>query len=111
MMIDVAIYEQRLKDRLDELGHRLEEVEHELDAPAPADFEEQATAREGDEVLEGLGHAGEQEIAMILAALKRVKAGEYGACVKCGAEILQERLDIVPHAPFCRICARAAETA
>ena len=110
-MIDVAKYEKRLRERLDELGHRLEEVEQALDEPAPKDFEEMATEREGDEVLEGLGHAGEQEIAMILAALNRVKDGEYGACVKCGADILPERLDVVPHAPFCRICARKAEAA
>ncbi|MEL7462664.1 MAG: TraR/DksA C4-type zinc finger protein [Pseudomonadota bacterium] len=110
-MIDVAKYEKILKERLDELGHRLEDVEHALDEPAPKDFEEAATEREGDEVLESLGQAGEQEIAMIFAALKRVDAGEYGYCVKCGNEILAERLDVVPHAPLCRVCARQLENA
>lgn len=105
-MLDASKYEAKLKARLDELGHRLEDVEHELDRPVPADFEDQAVEREDDEVLESLGHAGEKEIAMIFAALERLKAGTYGECVKCGAEILPERLDIVPHAPFCRVCAR-----
>lgn len=110
-MIDVAKYGELLKDRLAELGHRLEDVEHELDAPVPADFEEQATAREGDEVLEGLGHAGEQEIAMILAALKRIERDEFGECVKCGEEIAPKRLDLVPHSPLCGLCARKLEAA
>ena len=110
-MIDVAKYETRLKARLDELGHRLEEVEHALDEPMPKDFEERATEREGDEVLEGLGLAGEREIAMISAALERIRAGEYGFCVRCGGEIASERLDVVPHAPFCRVCARTVEAA
>ncbi|MEL6792361.1 MAG: TraR/DksA C4-type zinc finger protein [Pseudomonadota bacterium] len=110
-MIDVAKYGKLLTARLAELGHRLEEVEQALDEPAPKDFEEMATEREGDEVLEGLGHAGEQEIAMIRAALKRVDAGEYGYCVKCGNEIMAERLNVVPHAPLCRVCARQLETA
>lgn len=107
-MVDVAQFEKRLNDRLAELGHRLEEVEHQLDEPIPADFEERATDREGDEVLEGLGHAGEQEIRMILAALKRVKAGEFGVCVQCGDDISPQRLDAVPHAPLCRDCASKA---
>ena len=104
-MSNLKTAETRLKARLDELGHRLEDVEHELDRPAPKDFEDQATEREGDEVLEGLGHAGEQEIQMILAALRRVADGTYGECVKCGKEILPQRLETIPHTPFCRVCA------
>ena len=50
-MIDTALFERRLQARLAELGHRLEDVEHALERPAPKDFEEQATARENDEVL------------------------------------------------------------
>lgn len=106
-MIDVPAFKSRLKARLIELGHRLEEVEEELEQTPDPDWEERATAREGDEVLEELGHAGQQEIAMILAALRRIDAGEYGVCVGCGADILPERLDAVPHAPQCRKCAGA----
>ena len=45
---------------------------------------------------------------MILAALKRVKAGEFGVCVQCGDDISPQRLDAVPHAPLCRDCASKA---
>ena len=51
-------------------------------------------------------HDCQQEIRMIEAALKRLDEGEYGFCTKCGAVISAERLDVLPHTPFCRTCAR-----
>ena len=44
---------------------------------------------------------------MIRAALQRMDEGEYGYCVKCGTEIMEERLDVLPYTPFCRDCAGA----
>ncbi len=105
-MTDVQKYRTALLARLRELDHRLADIEHALDEPAPKDFEDRATEREDDEMLEHLGEAGLLEIRQIQAAMERIRKGEYGICVKCGEEILPERLDVVPHAPFCRICAR-----
>jgi RNA polymerase-binding transcription factor DksA len=102
---DFSKLEARLRARLSELEERLNEVEQELDQPANADFEERASEREGDEVLESLGNAGLLEIRMIQAALKRLAEGEYGVCVNCGDDIPDERLDAVPHAPRCANCA------
>ena len=61
--------------------------------------------RESDEVLEDLGLSAQHEMRMIDAALRRVEDGEYGYCVKCGAQIAEERLDVLPATPFCRDCA------
>ena len=102
---DLEKYEARLRDRLNELTHRLEEIEEDLDEPADQDAEERATEREGDEVLESLGQAGLAEIKMIQAALIRIENGDYGECTSCGEEISTERLDVVPHTPLCRNCA------
>jgi len=102
---DVNHYEARLRARLAELRARVSGVEKQLDEPAPADFEERATEREGDEVLEGLGQAGVAEMRMIEAALARIDDGSFGYCVNCGEEIAAERLELVPHAPRCRNCA------
>ena len=96
-----------LTDRLAELGSRLKEIEEELDSHQSKDWEELAVEREEDEVLERMGTSGQAEIRMIKAALQRMDAGEYGECVKCGAEILPERLDVLPYTPFCRSCAGA----
>jgi RNA polymerase-binding transcription factor DksA len=102
---DASKFETRLRNRLGELNARLTGVEAELDKPADADFEERATEREGDEVLEGLGNAGLSEIRMIQAALGRIEDSTFGDCVACGEPISKERLDAVPHAARCKKCA------
>lgn len=98
-------YAEVLKRRLAYLENRLENIEDQLDDPRSADWEENATESEGDEVMEELGLSGLQEIKAINAALDRIAAGTYGECVKCGETILEERLATVPHTPFCRNCA------
>ena len=40
-----------------------------------------------------------------VAALGRIESGDYGFCAKCGGEIGEDRLDVVPFTPFCRNCA------
>lgn len=44
------------------------------------------------------------QLALIRAALERVKAGTYGICVNCGVAIPPERLEYMPEAPFCISC-------
>ena len=104
-MVDTAHFKKLMVKRLDELGHRLEDIEHELDEPMNDDTGERATEREGDEVLEQLGNAGLVEIRLITAALRRMDKGTYGECMTCGEDISAERLEVVPHAPQCSNCA------
>ena len=66
-MPDTTPYRKALLDRLGELDSRLHQIEAELDEPHSKDWEENAVEREGDEVLERLGHSGEAEIARMLA--------------------------------------------
>ena len=83
----MATLEDRRKallGRMGELGIRMDAIEDALDAPHSRDWEELATEREDDEVLEGLGAAGQAEVARIRAALRRIEKGEYGICVECG---------------------------
>jgi RNA polymerase-binding transcription factor DksA len=94
-----------LRSRLAELDTRLHDIETELEQPHSQDWDDMAIEREGDEVLERLGQSGLDEIRRILAALQRVKAGTYGACVTCGTPISEERLDVLPATPFCKVCA------
>lgn len=96
----------QLQARMADLRTRLEQIEEELDSHQSKDWEDLATEREEDEVLEGMGVSGQHEIRMIEAALKRIDDGEYGFCAKCGTAISAERLDVLPHTPFCRTCAR-----
>ena len=44
-------------------------------------------------------------------ALRRIKDGTYGKCVKCGSAISAARLKAVPHARLCIACKSAEENA
>lgn len=104
-MVDTAKYRDVLEARLAELQERLQEIDETLDSHQSRDWEELATEREGDEVLEQMGSSGKVEINKIKAALARMEDGEFGYCVSCGDEIPAERLDLVPYTPFCAKCA------
>ncbi|HHL21877.1 MAG TPA: TraR/DksA family transcriptional regulator [Aliiroseovarius sp.] len=104
-MIDIAKYRAKLEARQAELLARLEEIEAELESHHSKDWEDLATEREGDEVLEEEARLAREELAQIAAAFTRMEEGEYGYCVECGDEISPERLDILPATPFCRVCA------
>ncbi|MFO7588513.1 MAG: TraR/DksA C4-type zinc finger protein [Gemmatimonadota bacterium] len=44
------------------------------------------------------------ELGQLQAALERIEAGTYGACVECGAAIPFERLEVFPESPTCARC-------
>ncbi|GIJ24856.1 molecular chaperone DnaK [Micromonospora qiuiae] len=48
--------------------------------------------------------ATRQSLEQITGALRRLAAGNYGTCEKCGTAIARERLEILPHARFCVPC-------
>ena len=104
-MTTTAQRKTQLTARLADLKARLQGIEAELDSHTTQDWEDLATEREADEVLEDLGNSGQLEMRQIEAALKRIEEGDYGACTKCGADIGEARLDLVPQTPFCKDCA------
>lgn len=104
-MINTEHYRQQLAARRDDLRRRLLGIETELGTHNSKDWEELAVEREEDEMLEGMGQSGMRELRQIDAALQRIKAGEYGICTNCGTEITPQRLDLLPHTPFCAACA------
>lgn len=48
-------------------------------------------------------------LAALDAALERVAAGEYGACIDCGEDIAQQRLAANPAADRCTECQERSE--
>jgi RNA polymerase-binding transcription factor DksA len=104
-MTTLAERRQQLERRRSDLQGRLVVIETELDSHQSKDWEDLATEREGDEVLEGMGLTAQQELRQIEAAMVRMAAGDYGYCVTCGEEIQAERLDLLPYTPFCARCA------
>lgn len=92
-----AEYERRITDVRMELEHKL--------APVEADFAEQVTQRENEDVLRGLRMEAESELRRVKSALRRFEQGEYGLCTRCGAVIAEARLVALPQADLCQECA------
>ena len=101
-MKSVETRKAELETRKAQLTERMGQIASEFETHESKDWEEMATEREGDEVLEDLGQAARTELRMIEAALERIEEGEYGYCTVCGEQISEERLDVLPATPFCR---------
>lgn len=50
-----------------------------------------------------------EELRQVNEALDRARDGNFGKCTRCGNEIAVERLEAIPHTPFCIECERAEE--
>lgn len=47
----------------------------------------------------------EARLRQVELALERIERGQYGTCVRCGAEIPAGRLEIMPESRLCMTCA------
>jgi len=103
--MDIELYKNVLLKRREMLAGHLEKLEDSLDEIPDKDWEDRSSERQGDEVLESLGHLELSELKRIDAALARITAGTYGSCQKCGDPISDERLNLLPDTPFCKQCA------
>ncbi len=107
-MADYAEIKLALEERLAVVRTRIQALSHDLrraDGPISADFEEQATAVENDEVLGALDVASRRDYIEITAVLNRMAAGSYGFCERCGERIPVARLRAMPSARQCVACA------
>lgn len=104
--------EDKLRQKLlalrDEYNKKIGAIDadvHHKNEPVEKDFAEQATQRENDDVLNALNEDAKQIVAQINGALHRMDTGDYGICIECGADISDERLEIVPYTSLCIKCA------
>ncbi len=104
-------YRNLLLDLKQEVSSRINAIDRDIRHEGmSADWTEQASERENDEVLESLGNSSEQELAMIKHALLRIDAGNYFDCSECGVAIPKARLDLLPYTIYCVDCAEKIET-
>jgi len=99
---------KELMDKLDDLTSRLNDIEkdfHHKESPVSADFAEQVTESENDEVLAALEDETNATIANIKNSLKRMEEGIYGICSVCGIDIPDERIKALPYTDKCFECA------
>jgi RNA polymerase-binding transcription factor DksA len=101
-----------LTARLAQLERHLREIESDrrrITNPLDRDWEEQASTRQHDAVLDKLAAGDRQQIAAIRAALTRMAEGTYGTCRTCAEPIAPQRLTALPYATQCLVCATQAE--
>jgi DnaK suppressor protein len=79
-------------------GHGRENESETMDA---ADL---AVASYTKEVMFGMSSMDHQKLQLIGNALERIKNHSYGICINCEKEILFNRLEAVPWAPYCVKC-------
>jgi len=103
--MDLLNIRDRLVARLGALDSEVEALEAERREPLDDDFEEHAVALEGLETASALELAALAEIAQIKAALNRLQAGTYGRCAICEGPIAEARLNALPAATRCIVCA------
>ena len=108
---DANRFKKILLERKRKLTHRIDEIDRDIRHEGmSADWSEQASERENDEVLESLGNTSGQDLQMINYALLRIENGTYFCCDECGREIPDARLELLPFTPYCVDCAEKIET-
>ena len=110
-----ALLEAELSQRQQQLDRRLAEhlggrtrAEHAADV-LTEDPHEAPLREEEREMDMALSDLETRELGEISAALRRLQAGDYGACSDCGADIPFDRLKAEPWAARCVPCESAHE--
>lgn len=109
--MDANDFKKRLLEMKQQVSKRISEIDRDIRHEGmSADWSEQASERENDEVLESLGNTSEQELLMIKYALKRIEDGTYFQCDECGEDIPPARLELLPFTAHCVDCAEKIES-
>jgi DnaK suppressor protein len=98
---------EKLEARLDGILRRVGRIEGDLRRSHDRDWTEQAIEVENDEVLEGLDAMSRAEVRQLRDALRRIEMGRYGFCAECGEAISDDRLEALPFASTCIVCAQS----
>ncbi len=99
---------EKLKEQLTTIEDRLDRIDsdrrRERNQLSP-DFEEQATVRENDEVLDRLHEQLTEHSQGLADAIRQIDDGMYGTCQTCNQPIAPARLEALPRATECVDCA------
>ena len=97
---------------LAERARLLVDVEETIQAPGQMTYGSQAAA--ASQVFEqqrdlALRDRATQHLGLVDAALHRLDAGTFGACLRCGRAIAPDRLEALPWAAHCIDCQSAID--
>ena len=105
-------YKKRLlerKQQLEEIVARTEQDGREADEEAAQDVADKAINSYTKEFLFRKSNDDRFILQLVQEALERMESGAYGACIVCGGEMQQKRLDAVPWARHCFECQQKQE--
>ena len=94
-----------LEERRALMQARLASIKKDVTQEHSGDSAEQAQERENDEVVDAIGNETRQSLHAIQVALDKIAEGSYGECEKCGKDIGEARLRVIPEAALCVTCA------
>ena len=80
-----------------------------LETDVESEVEERGQEERMVRLLDRLDGRAKAEIEEIDRALVKLEAGQYGRCEQCGKDIPQSRLEALPAAAMCMVCAQAGE--
>lgn len=103
-------FKEKLLSMKRDITRRMQYIgEDMLHAELAADWLDQASDSEHDEVLNTLAMSAENTLHAIDAALVRIDLGEYHYCAACGGLIPHRRHESLPFTTLCVQCATHTE--
>lgn len=106
--MDLQLVKKNLLAKQAEITSRVDRTHnhiHHKEEPVSADFSEQVTEMENEEIIHALDEEGRAELKQIQFALQRLENGQYEICSSCGENINQQRLQAIPETDQCISCA------
>ena len=106
-------FKKRLEERQQDLRKKVATMQQDgrtADAADTAqDIADRAASSYNKEFLFHQSTADRQTLGMVEGALNRIREGNFGQCISCGAEINSKRLEAVPWTRYCIACQEKLE--
>jgi DnaK suppressor protein len=105
-------YKKKLQSMREDLLKTIARTEEEgrtADDDPTVDLADKAANSYTKEFLFGQTNTDRTTLALIDAALDRIKNGTYGTCAHCETELQQKRIEAVPFARHCTSCQEKQE--
>ena len=100
---------EQKKTLLDSLADQSEDMKNLVKTVDSGDEADVAADVIDRQLMTSIGTQDAIRLQQIENALDRINQDKYGRCIKCGKEIPEERLEVLPYALMCIQCASAEE--
>lgn len=106
---EIDAYRTHLLSIEQELSERISKPQDEARPVSPDNAIGRLTrvdAMQSQQMLLAMRQADERRLLRVKQALRFIEEGRYGTCMKCGEDIGERRLSVVPESILCVQCAR-----